>query len=144
MRITTKTALIIFAMLFAYTFVYIHTYELSVGKTPAMVSQESVMRGIIDTWQSNDNPNLTRQFKDSEVIDRVKGATHDTIGRWLVFTKDSPDGFYQGGLDSNAVYLSIAVSSSERMYYRVDTLDDKVMRLYSLRDGREIVFTREP
>lgn len=131
---------------------YDHGFENATGEFIAGDQEQDApgnaaqaMANIIGMWQSIDDPKFTREIRnDGVVIDRYEGSSpDDTDGLWMVFTKEIPDAAYAGTIEEGAVYLSIAMSESEKLYFKIVKADGNALELVFL-DGSVLSFKRIP
>lgn len=132
---------------------YDHGFEnAAIGNTPIVEETSSVtdaaeaMSRIVGMWQSTDDPRFTREIRnDGVIIDLYAGETDaDSDGLWMVFTKDIPDAAFTGTIEEGATYLSIGMSETEKLYFKILTLDETSLQLLYLDRGNLLSFTRTP
>jgi hypothetical protein len=102
----------------------------------------TVMSNIVGVWQSNDDGNFTREIRnDGTVVDRYDGG-EDSDGLWMVFTKEIPDTAFTGTIEDGAVYLSLAMSEDEKLYFKIAKTDRDALELIYLDRGNTLSFHR--
>lgn len=102
----------------------------------------TVMSNIIGMWQSDEDPKFTREIRnDGTVVDGYEGE-EDSDGLWMVFTKEIPDTAYAGTIEDGAVYLSLAMSEEEKLYFKVVEADEDSLELIYLDRGNTLSFHR--
>ena len=119
--------------------------QLSPTETPGDEAGDAAetMRNLIGVWQGVQDTKFTRTFRnDGSVIDDYEGSSPDSEGLWMVFTKEIPDGSYIDTLQPGAVYLSMAMSESERLYFQVTRIDATTLELVFLKGGGVLSFQR--
>ena len=111
--------------------------------TPSLAAD--TMSAIIGNWQSTEDPKFTREIlNDGSVIDRYEGSEPDAKGRWMVFTKEIPDTAFTGLLEEGVVYLSLSMSESEKLYFRILKVDADTLEISYLDRGNTLSFRRVP
>lgn len=130
---------------------YDHGFEnATVGFTSENMEKDTAgdaaqaMANIIGMWQSSDDPKFIREIRnDGVVIDRYEGSSpDDTDGLWMVFTKEIPDAAYTGTIEEGAIYLSIAMSESEKLYFKIAKADGNALELVYLEGNGMLSFQR--
>lgn len=102
----------------------------------------TTMSNIVGLWQSNEDGKFTREIRnDGTVVDRYEGG-EDSDGLWMVFTKDIPDTAFTGTIEDGAVYLSLAMSEDERLYFKIVKADRQSLELIYLDRGGALSFHR--
>jgi hypothetical protein len=104
----------------------------------------SAMSRIVGAWQSNEDPKFIREIRnDGSVVDRYEG-TDDSEGRWMIFTKDVPNAEFPYPFEDGVIYLSLAMSETEKYYFKIVHIDERLMQLVYLDRGGSLSFTRLP
>lgn len=102
----------------------------------------TVMGNIIGSWRSDDDAAFIRDIRnDGTVVDRYEGG-EDSEGLWMVFTKEIPDTAFIGVIEEGAVYLSLAMSEDEKLYFKVTEADGESLELIYLDRGGKLSFHR--
>lgn len=102
----------------------------------------AAMGNIIGSWRSDDDAAFTRDIRnDGTVVDRYEGV-EDSEGLWMVFTKEIPDTAFTGIIEEGAVYLSLAMSEDEKLYFKIVKADGESLELIYLDRGGALSFHR--
>jgi len=102
----------------------------------------TVMSNIVGKWQSDEDSKFIREIRnDGTVVDQYEGEA-DSDGLWMVFTKEIPDTAFDGTMEDDAVYLSLAMSEEERLYFKVIQVDGDSLELIYLGRGNVLSFHR--
>ncbi|MFZ2555808.1 MAG: hypothetical protein WAZ27_00100 [Minisyncoccia bacterium] len=115
-------------------------------ETNAVSDAAMVMSQIVGMWQSTDDPKFTREIRnDGVVIDSYAGGEDaDSDGLWMVFTKEVPDEAFTGVFEPNVAYLSMGMSETEKLYFKILRVDDESLQLLYLDRGNLLSFVRIP
>ena len=126
---------------------YDHGFERSMGQespTPTISLAADSMSSVVGLWESEEDSKFTREIlNDGSVVDRYQDDA-DSKGRWMVFTKEIPDTTFNGSLDEGSVYLSLTMSETEKLYFRILRADKDSLELSYLDRGNTLSFTRIP
>lgn len=114
-------------------------------ETSAITDAATAMSRIVGMWQSTDDPKFSREIRnDGVVIDTYAGETDgDSDGLWMVFTRDIPDPAFPGIIEDGA-YLSMGMSETEKLYFKILRVDTQSLELLFLDRGNVLSFTRIP
>lgn len=106
------------------------------------LTESDIAAGIIGTWNSVDDPTLTREFSvDASVVDTYSGTAPETIeGRWAVFT--SPEGEKPPFPVARGVSYLRIILPEEALYFGVVELSHSRLVLEYLDGGGTLSFRR--
>ncbi|PIR83914.1 hypothetical protein COU18_00665 [Candidatus Kaiserbacteria bacterium CG10_big_fil_rev_8_21_14_0_10_51_14] len=103
-----------------------------------------VSEAMIGTWQSAEDPNFTREFRDDgRVVDRYVGnASATSEGIWGAFTADMASAGTTTGLAPGVVYVQMTFDDMV-LYFSIVKAADTLEMVY-LDRGNQLTFTRVP
>lgn len=106
---------------------------------PAIIIRDN----ILGVWQSTDDENFTREFRDGNVVIDSYTGSEDTEAVFDIFTAN-PEADYPFPLEEGRVYLVMMTSENREddLYFEVTNLTPTELDLIYLNRGGVLQFTR--
>lgn len=115
-----------------------------VEETNTVTNAAEAMSRIVGMWQSTDDPKFTREIRnDGVIIDSYAGEV-SSDGLWMIFSREIPDAAFTGTIEEGAVYLSMGMNETEKLYFKILKADNASLQLLYLDRGNLLSFTRIP